>query len=257
MVTGATDGIGKACAMELARMGLKMVLISRTQEKLDQVAKEINEAHNVETRTICFDFSASSGYEKIEDEIHSMNIAVLVNNVGMVFGYPEYFGLMPIEKIEDMINVNILSAVKMTHIVLKGMLERKKGILIHVSSSGADQPIPFFTVYAAAKVFVDYFARALQMEYRSSGIISQSLVPFYVTTKLSGVQKNLFCPNPTPYAKQALRTVGIADRSYGYIMHSLEGCLSSLIPDVVKAKVLPQIFLKRREEVLLEKSKKD
>lgn len=257
VVTGATDGIGKAYALELARIGMKVVLISRTQEKLDQVAKEISDKYKVETKTIAFDFGERTDYEKIESGLSGLNIGVLVNNVGMGYGYPEWFDSVPMETFDKMISVNMVSLVKMSHIVLRGMLERKKGILIHVSSASAHLPIPLLTVYSASKAFVDFFGRAIQWEYRDKGIISQSLTPFFVATKLAGVRPSLFAPNPIPYVKQALGTVGILDRSCGYTMHELQSFFYKFLPVAIAEKNTLSLMAKVRERALKKRAKKE
>lgn len=95
VVTGASDGIGKAYAAEFARAGLNVVLVSRTQSRLDEAAAEIAEkAPGVEIKTIAVDMGsgkASGIYETIEAEIGELNVGVLVNNVGMSYDHAEYF----------------------------------------------------------------------------------------------------------------------------------------------------------------------
>ncbi|MEJ1278472.1 hydroxysteroid (17-beta) dehydrogenase 12 [Cricetulus griseus] len=111
VVTGGTDGIGKSYAEELAKRGMKIVLISRSQDKLDQVSSEIKEKFKVETRTIAVDFTLDDIYDKIKTGLAGLEIGVLVNNVGMSYEYPEYFLEVP-----DLDNV--------TRLVLPGMVER-------------------------------------------------------------------------------------------------------------------------------------
>ena len=84
VVTGATDGIGKQYARQLAKQGFKVVLISRTKEKLEAVAKEIEDDFNVEVRIICFDFTKTTGCNEIEKVIDYLDVGILINNVGMV-----------------------------------------------------------------------------------------------------------------------------------------------------------------------------
>ncbi|KAJ8951942.1 hypothetical protein NQ318_013609 [Aromia moschata] len=89
VVTGATDGIGKAYAELLAKKGLKIVLISRTQSKLDDVAKEIEQKYNVETKTIAANFTNTTViYSEIDKQLTGLDIGVLVNNVGMSYPPP-------------------------------------------------------------------------------------------------------------------------------------------------------------------------
>eukprot|EP00794_Sanderia_malayensis_P016745 gene16745-18439_t len=249
VVTGATDGIGKGYAKQLARKGLNVVLISRSQEKLDAVAEEITEAYDVEIKTIAFDFGAVDGYEAIENELKDMNIGILVNNVGTNFEHPEFFTSVKIEVMEKILNVNMLSAIKMTHMILPGMVARKKGILIHVASASAYKPVPLLSVYSASKAFVDFLARSIQVEYKDKGIISQSVLPMFVATNMAKMRPSLTVPHPESYARQALETVGVSDRTNGYWTHFLQSMFVGFLPTSAIMKNMKKIrakYLKRK-----------
>ena len=163
VITGATDGIGKAYAEELARGGMNIFIISRTQSKLDQFAQELAEKYpNLEVRTLAMDFSGNTGaYDALRAALLETEVGVLVNNVGVSYEYPMKFHELGYEQVENMINLNTLSMSLMTHIVLPGMLERRRGAIINISSASGLAPSPMLAQYSATKAYADFFTRAI------------------------------------------------------------------------------------------------
>ncbi len=176
VVTGAGDGIGKSYCEQLAKRGLNIVLVSKILAELESVSKEIQETCNVETKIIVVDFTKEEGiYEKIEESIYGLEIGILVNNVGMSYDMFNFFTNYPRQFYKDLINCNMVSMINMTRIVLPQMVDRKKGLIINLSSIASVLPFPLLTVYAASKAFVRKFSDDLRSEYKNQGITIQTV----------------------------------------------------------------------------------
>ncbi|KFP97346.1 Hydroxysteroid dehydrogenase-like 1 [Leptosomus discolor] len=237
VITGSTDGIGKAYAEELAKRGVNVILISRNKEKLEAVSRSISETYKVETDFIVADFSKGrEAYPAIKEALKDREIGILVNNVGILHLYPDYFTNLPEDVLWDVININIASANMMVHIVLPGMVKKKKGAIVNISSACCCQPAPMLTTYAASKAYLDYFSRALHYEYASKGIFIQSLIPFIITTKLVPCSKtiskgSIFFPSAGEYASHAVSTLGLSTRTTGYWKHAIQVMLGKCLPE--------------------------
>ncbi|GLV42942.1 spidey [Carabus blaptoides fortunei] len=226
VITGATDGLGKAYAEALAAKGIDIILISRTMEKLQTVATEIENKYKVETKVIEADFTnTKETYQHIEKNLHGCEIGILVNNVGLSYPYPEYF--LEMDKNDskinnDLINCNIFSVTNMCKLVLPSMIERRKGVIINMSSAASQIPSPLLAVYSATKAYIDKLSADLSTEYEKKGVIIQSIQPGFVATKMSKIKKATFmAPTPQHFVKHALTTIGIQEHATGYYAHSL------------------------------------
>ncbi|XP_073438019.1 hydroxysteroid dehydrogenase-like protein 1 isoform X2 [Dendrobates tinctorius] len=237
VVTGSSDGIGKAYAEDLARHGVNIILLGRSIQKLQNVSEAIAATYGVKTRIIVADFNKGPEvFPSIKEALVDVDVGILVNNAGVFFDYPACLIEVPEEKSLEIINVNIVAAVMMVYAVLPGMLQRKRGAIINVSSITSWKPVPLTTVYAASKAFMDSFTQALHYEYSSQGIFIQSLTPGFVVTKMTGFaeilrKKSLFVPLASEYARSAVRTIGVSLRTTGYWSHSIKMFIAHQLPE--------------------------
>jgi len=238
IVTGSTDGIGKAVAEELAAKGLSLILISRTQSKLEEQAKELGTKFKIDTKILSLDFSSEdlNMFEKVKEIIKGLDIGILINNVGMSYDHAEFFHLVEKDKIEKIVRINIFATTHMSYLVLPGMVERKRGSIVNVSSASGFVSEPLYAVYSASKSFVNSFSKALHYEYKKDGVHVQCQVPAFVTTKLSKLRStSFFICSPKAYAKSLIAKIGYEPVIFSYWTHALqiEGALSLPIPDWV------------------------
>nr|XP_033784149.1 testosterone 17-beta-dehydrogenase 3 isoform X1 [Geotrypetes seraphini] len=231
VVTGAGDGIGKAYVLELAKHGLNIVMISRTLEKMQKVASEIEETTGRQVKIIQADFTKDDIYENIEENIKGLEIGILVNNVGMLpCLFPRNFLNGPDDD-KSVINCNITSATKMTRIILKQMEQRRKGLILNISSAIGTFPCPLYALYSASKAFLVSFSKALQAEYKSKGIIIQVLSPYGVSTAMTGYPKiNIITKNANDFVRESLNYVTLGNETFGCLAHEILDFFIKLIP---------------------------
>uniref|UniRef100_A0A671L605 Very-long-chain 3-oxoacyl-CoA reductase-like n=1 Tax=Sinocyclocheilus anshuiensis TaxID=1608454 RepID=A0A671L605_9TELE len=219
---GATSGIGRAYAEELAKRGLDIVLISRSEDKLRRVAKEIESRYKRQTYVIQTDFTEGhSIYSAITQQLEGLQIGILVNNVGMNYMSIMLSAFFCLQRITQVINCNTLSVTQVRLSVC--MLQRGKGLIINISSEAASQPQPMLSVYSATKIFVTYFSRCVHAEYRSKGITVQCVAPFMVSTNMThNVPVNPLVKSAASFARDALNTVGYTTYTGGCLTHALQ-----------------------------------
>jgi len=225
VITNCTDGIGQAYTKQLAEKGLNIVLISSCLANLKPLSDHIKLTYLVETLVIAADPSGPRDiYDHIETELASLDIAVLVNNVGMVGNFPlEYVASVDrLNEIDELVSNRCVSMSKMTWLVLPGMEKRKRGIIINILSAAGRQPIPLMALRCATEAYVDFLSRAISIEYCCKGVISQSVCPLHVVDGEERESVAFFSPDTESFVRAALRTVGSQTVTNGCLGHNIQ-----------------------------------
>lgn len=225
VITGATDGLGKAYAEEFAKRGINVVLISRSLFKLQTVAKDIELQFGVKTRVIDVDFTGGREiYDKIGAQLADLDIGVLVNNVGMSYAHPEFLASVTDggDFCMRLMHCNILSVTSMSLLVLPKMIEKRKGLILNVSSLSAVLPTPLLSMYSSSKAFVEKFSRDLALETQHFGVTIQCVLPGFVATNMSRFKSSLTVPSPKQFVKCSMNTLGLEVSSPGYWLHKIQ-----------------------------------
>ncbi|GCE50132.1 hypothetical protein EI42_01868 [Thermosporothrix hazakensis] len=187
LITGASSGIGEAFAHELARRGMHLILVARSETHLNELAHELSSRYQIQTHVLAADLSQHQAIQQIKEAVESRSLTVdlLINNAG--FATYDYFEQIDPERDHQQVMVNVNAVVALSHAFLPGMLRRGAGSIINIASRGAFQPAPFMSVYAASKAFVLSFSQALWAEYRKRGIHVLAVCPGPVDTHFFAV----------------------------------------------------------------------
>jgi short-subunit dehydrogenase len=183
LVTGASRGIGRAIALEIASRQRGVVLVARTSDRLETVASEIEARYSVETHVLAVDLSDRAASERIASflETNQLFVHTLVNNAG--YGLFGEFSQLDLQEQLDMIQVNLMTLTELTHRLLPPMIERRTGVVLNVGSTAGFQPAPLMALYHATKAYVLYFTEALAEELRGTGVSATALCPGPVKTE--------------------------------------------------------------------------
>jgi short-subunit dehydrogenase len=181
LITGGSTGIGLELGKVFAAHGYNLILTSRHLEKLQAARAVINCPAGQEIKLIADDLESPEAAGRIFDQVKSLQVGILVNNAG--FGYLGSFHEEPLDNSCGMMRVNMESLVRLTHLFLPQMLERRSGRILNVASTAAFQPGPFTAIYYATKAFVFSFSLALSEELRGTGVTATVLCPGVTETE--------------------------------------------------------------------------
>jgi short-subunit dehydrogenase len=182
LITGASSGIGEEFAKQLATQKRSLILVARSEEKLNALAKELMEQHGIQVHVIKHDLAQLDSAKKVFEACQQKGLEVdfLINDAGV--GLIEQFDAHPFERLREMLLLNIATLTELTYLFLP-QLKANKGMLLNVASQAGFQPIPYMSVYAASKAYVLNFTEGLRVELEDSGVKVCALCPGTTQTR--------------------------------------------------------------------------
>jgi short-subunit dehydrogenase len=185
LITGASKGIGKAMATELAARGYNLALVARSEDLLKKAAEEIQTKYKVEVRYLALDLSSLPAAEKVFDwsQQQGLDISILVNNAG--YGLSGSFESYPLEQHVNMIQVNCTTLVQLTYLFLPQLKKQSQAYILNISSSSAYQAVPYLSLYAGSKALVLQFTRGLRHELRKTTVSVTCISPGATDTEFN------------------------------------------------------------------------
>lgn len=182
LITGASSGIGESLMVEFMKNGYPIVAVARDRAKLQNVVDKYNSVYPVEIIPIAKDLTNENSPQEIYDELKEkeIEIEILVNNAGVGFG--GLFAEIPIEKMIEIIRLDVEALTRMTRLFLPDMIKRDNGKILNVSSIAGFEPGPLMAIYHAAKAFVLSLSEALIEELDETNVTVTCLAPGPVDT---------------------------------------------------------------------------
>lgn len=177
LVTGASKGIGKALAFELAKRNYDILITARSGQLLSQVADVIKSLYSVQVNFLALDLSEISAAQKLYKWCieNNYDVSILVNNAG--FGLSGDLNNSSLEKTTDLLQLNIIAPTQLCHLFIPLLRNHNKSFIMNIASTAAYQSVPFLNVYSASKTYIKNFSRGLSRELENSNISVTCISP--------------------------------------------------------------------------------
>lgn len=184
LITGASAGIGRAFAHVFAQNKYNVILVARSTDKLEEVAREIRQQSAVDVTVMSQDLATAAGAQQLFDRVRTagLQVDVLVNNAGMTSLRP--FHLTEPSRLEKIVQLNVMTLMKLTRLFVAPMIERGQGKILNVASIASFITTPSLAVYGATKSFVLSFSEAIGQELKGTGVTVTCLCPGFTKTDM-------------------------------------------------------------------------
>jgi serine 3-dehydrogenase len=189
LITGASSGIGEACARVFAQAGAKLILTARRQERLEQLADQLSKTYACELHLLPLDVSDRTQVQATLESLPApwQEVDILINNAGLSRGLDKVHEAS-IQDWEEMIDTNIKGLLYMTRSLVPGMVSRGKGHVINIGSIAGHQTYPGGSVYCATKAAVKSISEGLKQDLLGTPVRVSSVDPGMVETDFSNIR---------------------------------------------------------------------
>jgi short-subunit dehydrogenase len=254
LVTGASRGIGRSIALELARRGYDLLLVARSEDQLSALAEEISQRHQHQARVLATDLAAPGAAEAVAAWATDQTdqLAVLVNNAG--YGLWGRFEQLPLAEQLNMLQLNMTLPVALTHALLPALRQAPRAYVLNVASTAAYQAVPSLTLYAASKSFLLSFSRGLRYELKDTTVSVTCLSPGATTTGFgdrAGMGAELQqVANKVSMTAEAVAAAAVAGMLAGEaeiipgVLNKVSAGLTSVVPKGIVEKIAAGIYEK-------------
>lgn len=247
LVTGASAGIGAAFARALAARGDDVVLVARRRDRLEALAKELAAAHGVETIVIPADLSVVDAHLPIIGALGDRKVDTLINNAG--YSLPHTYAQTTWAQQRDFVMTLVMAVCGLTHALLPGMIERKRGSIVSVGSmAGLSPGGAGHTLYPAAKSFVMKFSMSLDAEVRAHGVKVTCVIPGFTESEFSKANgtAEVLSKSPRAFLMTAEKVVdaALAANARGQVLcipgaqNKLAAAIMKYLPDGITAPLI-------------------
>jgi uncharacterized protein len=215
LITGASGGIGLDFAKKFAENNYNLVLVARSEGKLKEIAKDLENKHKISVKILAKDLSKRETPPEIYDELKTAGVTVdvLVNNAG--FATYGLFHELDTAKELELIDLNVSSLVHLSRLFLPDMIARKSGKILNVASTASFQPGPLMADYYASKAYVLHFSEALANELKGTGVTVTALCP---GPTVSGFQERAAMTESKLVQSGLMETRKVVDIGYKALM---------------------------------------
>ena len=253
VVTGASQGLGEAIALDLAGHGFGIIAVARNRDKLDAVVQACGRSNGGRVAVIAMDLAATGAVDALVTEVQRLDlpIQVLVNNAGYaVWGrFPD----QPVEEHLRMLHLNTAVPMELTHRLLPMLLRQTPSFILNVSSMTAYSAVSTLASYTGSKAFLRHWSRSLRMDMKGTGVEVCCVCPGTVLTgftERAGMQAldklaEKFGTPPGPVARSAVKALlgGKAEVVPG-VLDGITAQLMRSLPDVLTERIASGIYIK-------------